>query len=292
MMVERMAFRKTLARMILAATFGLMAAPSASFANDGLKGHEGMSNETPKELQDIGIDEHLGSSLDLGLTFRNENGEKIALSSLVNGSKPVLLTLAYYGCPSLCNYHLNGLNDTFKQMKATVGHEFEFVVVSIEPKEKPELAKQKRAAYVEAYGRPESLESWHFLTGDEASIRKLAEQVGFKYRWDENQKQWAHAAAAYVLTPEGRISRYFYGIVFDPKVVRLSLIEASNGAIGTIVDKLTLFCFHFNPKENKYTVAAFNIMRAGGGLMVLIIAAFLAPFWIRSRNGRRVRGEA
>ena len=169
-------------------------------------------------------------------------------------------------------------------MKATLGQEFEVVVVSIEPKEGPELAKQKRAAYIEAYGRPEGINGWHFLTGEEKNIRKLAEQVGFKYRWDEKQKQWAHASAAYAITPEGRVSRYFYGIVFDPKFVRLSMIEASNGFIGTIADKITLFCFHFDAKENKYTVAAFNIMRAGGGLTVLVMVAFLVPFWVRGRK--------
>jgi len=245
------------------------------------------SEQTPKELQDIGIEEHLGANIDLGLAFKDENGQPVTLGSLTSKRKPVLLSLAYFGCPSLCNFHLNGLNDAFKQMQAPIGQEFEFVVVSIDSRETPELAKQKREAYVKAYGRAESINGWHFWTGTQENVARLASQVGFKYRWDEGEKQWAHASAAYAITPEGRISRYFYGIVFDAKVLRLSLVEASNGAIGTIVDKLTLFCFHFDPKENKYTVAAFNIMRAGGGLTAVILAAVLVPFWLRSRRERR-----
>lgn len=244
----------------------------------------GFENATPNDLADVGIDDHLGNKIDLDLTFKNEDGETVALSSFVRDRKPVLLSLAYFSCPSLCNFHLNGLNDAFKQIKEPLGSQFEVVVVSIEPKETPALAKQKRSAYAEAYGRPEGLTGWHFLTGSEANIHQLAKQVGFRYHWDEKEKQWAHASAAYAVTPDGRLSRYFYGITFDPKFLRLSMIEASNGFIGTIVDKLTLFCFHFDAKENKYTLAAFNIMRAGGGLTVLVMAAFLVPFWVRGRK--------
>lgn len=195
--------------------------------------------------------------------------------------------MAYYSCPSLCNFHLNGLNDAFKKLKEPVGKEFNFVVVSIEPKETPELAEQKKANYLKAYGRPEGNDGWHFLVGDEDSVRELAKQVGFGYKWDETQQQWAHAAAAFVLTPEGRISRYLYGIDFSPQTMRLSLVEASNGRIGTLADKLTLFCFHFDPKASKYTLAAFNVVRAGGALMVIILAAFLTPFWFRNRRAEK-----
>lgn len=247
------------------------------------------SEQTPKELQDVGIEEHLGESVDMELVFKDESGAPVTLASLAAGGRPILLSLAYFGCPSLCSLHLNGLNDAFKELKAPIGSEFQFVVVSIDPRETAELARQKREAYVKAYGRPEAINGWHFLTGSQENVAKLATQVGFKFRWDEGQKQWAHASAAYAITPAGRISRYFYGIIFDPKVLRLSMIEASNGTIGTIVDKLTLFCFHFDPKENKYTVAAFNIMRAGGGLTVLILATVLVPFWMRSRRARRSR---
>lgn len=268
---------------------GVCAAAVPVYAHSGYDSPSAPSvnEETPKELKDIGIEEHLGANVDLGLVFKDENGQPITLGSLTSKHKPVLLSLAYFGCPSLCSFHLNGLNDAFKQMPAPVGQEFEFVVVSIDPRETSELAKQKREAYVKAYGRTDSINGWHFWTGTQESVSRLASQVGFKYRWDEGEKQWAHASAAYAITPEGRISRYFYGIMFDAKMLRLSMVEASNGAIGTIVDKLTLFCFHFDPKENKYTVAAFNIMRAGGGLTAVLLAAVLVPFWLRSRRERR-----
>ena len=262
-----------------------------AFAVEGYDGRDrGSDTEIPKELKDVGIEEHLGETVDLSLEFKNESGETVSLGGLLKSRKPILLSLAYYSCPGLCNFHLNGMNDAFRQMKKPLGTEFDHVVVSIDPSEKPSLAAEKKASYVKAYGRVEGAKGWHFLTGDEASIKKLAAQVGFKYRWDEKEKQWAHAAAAMVITPEGRISRYLYGIIFDPQVMRLSAIEASNGAIGSLVDKLTLFCFHFDPRSSKYTLYAFNVMRAGGGLMVMLMAAFLVPFWIRSR--KELQGEA
>jgi protein SCO1/2 len=254
-------------------------------AADGYDGRDaGSSNEKPKALDNVGIDEHLGGNVDLGLKFKNERGETVTLSSFTAGGKPLLLSLAYYGCPGLCNFHLNGLKDAFKQMSAPLGREFQVVVVSIEPKETPQIATLKRDAYIEAYGRPEGAQGWHFLVGDEVNVHKLAEQVGFKYAWDAQSNQWAHASAAFILTPDGRISRNFYGITFNPKDLRLSLIEASNGTIGTVIDQLVLFCFHYDPKASKYTIAAFNVMRAGGGLAVLVMAGFMIPFWWRSRK--------
>lgn len=254
---------------------------------------EGIPNETPQQLQEVGISEHLGDQLNLDLVFTNESGEKTPLRDFFRDNKPVLLTLAYYNCPSLCNFHLNGLNDAFKKLNAPLGREFNVVTVSIEPSETSDLAAKKKASYIKDYGRPEGADGWHFLVGDDDQIRELARQVGFKYRWDEEQKQWAHAAAAFVLTPEGRISRYLYGIEFSPQTMRLSLVEASNGKIGTLVDKLILFCFHFDPKASKYTLYAFNVMRAGGILTALLLAVFMVPFWFRNRREeKRVQGEA
>jgi protein SCO1 len=280
--------RQSILALSLVLATGLVIGTPA-FARNNFAPIAGAANEVPKELEGIGITEHRGDDLDLGLKFRDEKGQSVRLGDYFKDGKPVLLTLAYYGCPSLCNYHVNGINDAFKQMKAPIGQEFKFVVVSIEPKETPALAAEKKAAYLKAYGRPETADSWHFLTGDLDSIAALAKQVGFNYRWDAEQNQYAHAAAAYVITPEGRISQYYYGIVFPPKDLRLSMIEASNGNVGTIVDKITLYCFHFDPKASKFTIAAFNIMRAGGALMVLIIGAFLVPFWFRRD---RLQGEA
>ncbi|MEK7355478.1 MAG: SCO family protein [Bdellovibrionota bacterium] len=261
-------------------------APAAAFARGefDMKG-EGLANVTPPQLEGIGIDEHLGETIDLDLVFKNENGESVTLRSFMKEGKPVLLSMAYYACPSLCNYHLNGLLDAFKDIPQPLGKEFHSVVVSIEPKETPELARTKKATYMKSYGRPEGEKGWHFLTGDAASIAKLAKQVGFNYRWDEEQNQYAHASAATVLTPSGKISRYLYGILFDPKTVRLSMVEASEGKVGSIVDRMILYCFHFDSKASKYSLAAFNVMRAGAIAILVILGIFLAPFWFRSRKG-------
>ena len=250
----------------------------------------GFENETPKELEGIGIDDHTGQNVNLDLKFRDEAGKTVTLRDYVGkNGQAALLSLAYYNCPSLCSFHLNGLNDAFKQIKKPLGEEFQAIVVSIEPKETPELAAAKKANYIRNYGRPEGAKGWHFLTGDQESITQLAKQVGFNFRWDEEQKQYAHASAAAVLTPTGEISRYLYGIVFDPKTVRLSAIEAADGKTGTAMDRLILYCFHYNSKAKKYSLMLSNIMAGGGALILLILGIFLAPFWIR--NMRKTQGD-
>jgi protein SCO1/2 len=256
----------------------------AVLAADMMGREEGVTNTTPKILDGVGVVEHLGETINLDLKFQNEQGETVPLRSYFKNQKPVILSLAYYNCPGLCNFHLNGLKDVFKQLKWTVGQEFNFLVVSFDPKEKPPLALAKKENYLASYGRPEGASGWHLLTGDEAAINELAREVGFKFKWDEAAKQYAHASVAYVLTPDGHLSRYLYGIDFDPKTVRLSLVEASQGHVGNIVDSFVLYCFHYDPKASKYVLAAINIMRAGGILIVLVLAAFLAPYWIRQKR--------
>ena len=253
-------------------------------------GHEsGAENAIPKQLADVGITEHLGNQVNLDLPFRDESGKTVTLRDFMRDGKPMLLSLAYFGCPSLCSAHLNGLNTAFKQIKEPLGQNFKFVVVSIEPKETSELAGKKKEAYMKAYARPEGDAGWHFLVGNQPEITALANQVGFNYHWDAQENQYAHASAAYVLTADGTISRYFYGIVFRPKDLRLSMIEASNGKVGTIIDKLTLYCSHFDAGASKYTIAAFSVLRVGAILITLLLGAFLVPFWFRKD---RLEGEA
>lgn len=249
-------------------------------------------NVLPQQLENVGITENLGGKVDLNLAFTNEAGERVALGDYFRRGKPVMLSLAYYSCPNLCNYHLNGVKDALRNMNWTTGTEFEYVVVSIDSKETPKLAADKKANYVKAYGRPGAEKGWHFLVGDEASIQALAQQVGFKYSWDEKGQQWAHSAAAIVLTPAGEISRYLFGIVFDAQTMRLSLVEAGQGNVGSLVDRLILYCFHYDPKASKYTLYAMNVMRGGAILVVLVIFAFLLPFWLRQRRqGGSLQGE-
>ncbi len=246
-----------------------------------------LAEKTPKELEGVTIDEHLGEAIDLDAEFLDDAGETVKIKNYFTGKKPVLLSIVYYDCPSLCNYHLNGLTAALKNVDWTAGEQFEIVAVSMDSHETPELALKKKLAYIKEYGRNSS-NGWHFLTGKENEIQKISQSVGFKFHWDPDQKIFAHASAAYVITPEGRISRYLYGIEFNPQTVRMSLVEASNGKIGTLVDKLILFCFHFDPNENKYVLYAFNLMRVGAGLIVVVLGLVLIPMWRR----KSPKGEA
>jgi protein SCO1/2 len=273
----------------------LLGFAQSSFAQQqgyGMSPDAGVSNLTPKSLQNVGVTEQLGNKIDLDLKFRNEAGELVPLRSYFSNNRPVILSLAYFNCPGLCSFHLNGLTQVFKKLNWTIGREFNVVVVSFDPKEKSPLAAAKKKSYLRLYDRGESNDGWSFLTGDEPQIQALAKQVGFEYHWDEASQQYAHASVAYILTPDGRLSRYLYGIDFDPRTVRLSLVEASNGVVGNVVDKLILFCFHYDAGQNKYALAAINVMRTGGALMVLILAAFLLSYWLRQRKlVRKVQGE-
>lgn len=250
------------------------------------------AEKIPMELQNVGITEHFGEQVDLNLQFRNEKGELVPLRSVVNGRKPVLLFLAYYGCPNLCNLFLNGATDGLKKLEWTAGKEFQIVTVSIDPREDAELARGKKNAHITAYGR-EASAGWHFWINDkkaaadahDVNVKKLAEQVGFNYRYDKDQDQYAHSAAMIVLTPEGKISRYLYGIEYQPKDLRLALVEAGGRKIGTLVDHLMLFCYSYDPKSRKYSLYATNLMRAGGGLTVFIVGGILLGAYRRQKRG-------
>ncbi|MCB0394044.1 MAG: SCO family protein, partial [Bdellovibrionales bacterium] len=226
---------------------------------DGLPYQEKkVASDKIEEIAEVGVNEHLGKKLDPTAEFLNEDGEVVRLGDYFGGHKPVLLTLVYYSCPSLCNFHLNGITEVLKQMQWTTGKEFDLVAISFEPKDTPEIAKMKKAAYLKEYGREAGQKGWHFLTDRNGSAKKIADQVGFSYKWESESKQWAHPAVAYILTPDGTVSRYLYGIGFEPKTLRLSLIEASDGKIGNVVDKIILYCFNYNPKDRKYSLVAYN----------------------------------
>lgn len=245
---------------------------------------EPVSDEKPKTIENVGIDEKLGDKIDLGLSFKDETGKQVFLKDYFDGKRPVILSLVYFECPMLCNLHLNGVTEVFKKSQWKLGKEFDMVVVSIDPKETPELAAKKKANYLKEYDHEGAENGWHFLTADQKTITALAGQVGFKYKWDEETKQWAHVSAMYVLTPEGRLSRYLYGIHFTPKDLKLSLLEASNNKIGTVIDHLMLFCFQYDPNRRTYAFVAFKIMKYGGALFALLLAAILVPQWIKFRR--------
>lgn len=258
--------------------------PLSSMARDMAVPLGKVSSEVPLEMQGVGITEHLGRKLDLGLEFVNEEGQVTTLSHYFDGKRPVLLSLVYYGCPNLCSYHLNGVTDTLKKMDWSLGQQFDMVVVSIDPSEKPELAHNKKASYLKSYGRPESAKGWHFLTGSEAAIKSLADQVGFGYRWDEQSKQWVHAAAAYIISPDGTLNRYLYGIDINDKTLRLSLVEASDNKIGTLMDRVLLFCLHYDPVGRGYSLYVYRVVRVMAALTVFITVLVLVRFWWRQRH--------
>jgi protein SCO1 len=224
----------------------------------------------PELLKDVGIDQKLNESIPLGLTFRDETGKQVALSNYF-GRGPVILTLVYYNCPMLCTQVLNALNRSLKEIPMDVGKQFSVVTVSIDPTESHLLASAKHELYTGIYGRPGGADGWHFLTGDESNIKQLAAAVGFRYAYDADSKQFAHASGIFVLTPQGKLSRYFYGIQYPVRDLRLGLVEASAGKIGSPVDQLLLFCYHYDPQTGKYGLLISRIVRAAGALTALAI---------------------
>ena len=242
------------------------------------------ASEVPQELKGINITEKMGEFIDLDLEFSNEKGEKVKIGRYFNQNKPVLFTIIYYKCPNLCQLHLNGLMQGMKDLDIT--DDFEFIALSMDHSETPDLAQTKKTNYVKQYKLP-TPENLHFLTGQEKPIKKISRQVGFKFRWNEEQKQFAHLPVAYVLTPAGQISRYLYGVEMKTKTLKLSLVEASQGRIGGLIERILLFCFQFDPRKNRYTIYAYNIMRAGGILTVFLILGLLIPAWVRiKRQGK------
>ena len=237
----------------------------------------------PKALEGVGIDQRLDHQIPLDLKFRNESGAQVQLSQYF-GDKPIVLSLVYYQCPMLCTEVLNGLLKTMKVMEFNLNKEFEVLTVSFDPEETPQLAAQKKERYVESYRRAGAENGWHFLTGDEESIRKLTDAAGFRYKYDPLQNQFAHGAAIMIMTPQGRISRYLYGVEYSARDLRLALVEASENKIGTLVDQALLFCFHYDPSTGKYSAYVLNLVRLGGIITVLSFGAF---FFVMRRRDKR-----
>jgi protein SCO1/2 len=242
----------------------------------------------PRALTSVGIDQKLNEQLPLDLVFRNENGEDVILGSYF-GKKPVVLSLVYYQCPMLCNQVLNGMVTAFKVMAFKPGEEFEVVTISFDPRETPALAAAKKKTYVDYLPegkRASAASGWHFLTGDEASIKRITDAVGFRYHWDQATEQFAHASGIFVTTPQGKLARYFYGIEYAPRDLRLGLIESAENKIGSPVDQLMLYCFHYDPATGKYGAAVMNLMRVGGVVTVIAIVGLLLV--LRRRGAKQI----
>ncbi|WP_438016126.1 SCO family protein [Sorangium sp. So ce315] len=242
----------------------------------------------PTELIGVDIEERPGALLPRELRLRDQSGQEVELGRYATGDKPLVLVLGYYECPMLCSLVLNGVLQAMKESDWSAGNEYRTLVVSFDPRDTPEAARQKRANYIEAYGRPITGDGFDFLVGDEASVRALANAVGFGYRWDETTKQYAHAAGAFVFTPDGRLSRTLYGISFPQKNFSLALREAGSGKVGSAWDRVLLFCFHYDPNARGYVLATKRLMKASGAVTVVLIGLWLIRFWRteRSRPGR------
>ena len=238
----------------------------------------------PPALRNIGLDQNLNAQIPLNLIFRDDSGRELPLSTYF-GSRPVVLALVYYQCPMLCTQVLNGMVMSLRGMSLESGRDFEVVTVSIDPTEMPDLAAKKKAEYLRRYAKGSA--GWHFLTGAEPQIKELARTVGFRYAYDPKTKQYAHASAIMVVTPTGKLSRYFYGIEYAPRDLRLGLIEASENKIGSPVDQILLYCYHYDPNTGKYSAIVMNIVRLAGVLTLLILLPLLIWLWRADLTGRR-----
>lgn len=237
----------------------------------------------PKPLQGIGIDQRLDETIPLDLPFRDERGDTVPIGNYF-GEKPVILAFVYYECPMLCTLVLNGLVRALRALPFDVGDEFEVVTISFDPSETPALAAAKKAAYIETYGRKGAAKGWHFLTGEADAIERLTKAAGFRYRYDPKTKQFAHAAGIIVLTPAGRISKYFYGVEYSPRDLRLSLVEAASDRIGSAVDRVLLWCFHYDPEEGRYSLTILRSLRLFGSATVLLLTILIAGMVFHDRK--------
>ena len=243
-----------------------------------------LANRVPAQLVGVGIEEHLGRPIDLDLAFNDENGQVVKLREFFNKGRPVILDLVYYTCPQLCSLILNRQVELMRQMPGVPGTDYEVVTISIDPRDTPEIAREKKASYLATYGKPAP--GWHFLTDREDNAKRLAELVGYHYRWDPRIQQYAHLAGIMILTPEAKVARYLYGINYRAIDLRFGLAEAAQNRSTLTIDKILLFCYHYDPVENKYVMFATNFMKAGGVLTILILGYFLFRM-IRIEQHRR-----
>ena len=244
------------------------------------------ANQRPPYLTNVGIEQHLDAQVPADLAFMDDTGRAVKLGDYF-GKKPLILELVYYTCPMLCGENLAGLTGSMKMIKFDLGKEFEVLTVSFNPQETPQLAAEKKKDYVKRYGRAGADTGWHFLTGSADSINALTKAVGFQYQYDASKNQYAHATAIMVLTPQGRISRYFYGVDFPPKDLRMGLVEASQGKIGNAVDQVLLYCYHYDPAAGKYGAVVANMLKVGGALTILVLAGMILIFLRMERIASR-----
>jgi len=248
------------------------------------------ANLRPPGLKHVGIEQHLNQQIPPNLSFRDETGNPVELADYF-GRKPLILNLVYYQCPMLCGEVLSGLESALRILKFDVGREFDVLTVSFDPKETPEMAAAKKAELLKRYGRPGAAAGWHFLTGTQAAIDALTQSAGFEYEYDPQTRQFAHATAILVLTPQGRIAQYYYGVEFAPRDLRLGLVQASENKIGSVADQVLLYCYHYDPDQGKYGAIISRILKLAAAATIVLLGTFLITmFRLGSTTERRYLG--
>lgn len=279
--LRRAAYLAVSVMALLGAATPISAQPAYPSAPTGAQPRSTPASQRPPIFDQVGIDQKLNAQIPQDLEFRDETGKTVKIGDYF-GPKPVVLMLVYYDCPQLCNQVLSGFVMALRGLKFEPGNEFTVVTVSFDPKESSDLAARKKDSYVKSYGRPGAAAGWHFLTGDDASIKTLAETVGFRYAWDDATRQYAHASGIMVTTPQGRLSKYLYGVEYAPRDLRLALVEASEGKVGSLADSILLLCYHYDPTTGKYGLVVLNLIRIGGVLTLVALAAMFLIF--RAKN--------
>ena len=284
MSVKKLSFRTYNSILVVVLTTALLSIFASAQINSGMMSPP--ANTRPPRLENVGIEQHLDAQIPPDLAFRDEAGRSVHLGDYF-GRKPLILNLVYYNCTMLCGEALAGLSSAMRLVKFDLGNQFDVVTVSFDPRETPEMAAAKKIDYVKRYGRPNAAAGWHFLTGPAESINALTKAVGFQYQYDEKTKQYAHATAIMILTPEGRISRYFYGVDFPPKDLRIGLVEASENKIGNPVDAVLLYCYHYDPATGKYGAMVGNILRLAAAVTIFLLGGLLLILWRMDRSVTR-----
>jgi protein SCO1 len=242
-----------------------------------------VSTDTLPQLKDVSFKQRLNEMLPLDASFTDESGRRVKLGDYF-GRRPVLLAFVYYECPMLCTQVMNGLSSALKVMPFVAGEDYEVVLVSFDPRDTPATAAEKKRAHLEYWSAERDATSWHLLSGDEATIRRVTSAAGFSYRWDEPTGQFAHVSGILAVTPQGRLSRYFYGVEYSPKELRLALVESGEGRIGSAIDELLLYCFHYDPESGRYGLVVMNLVRLGGVMTMLAMAGYILV--MRRRESR------
>ena len=277
--------RKLAAAAILAVCLGLPGWAQISAPNGGQV--EGAINQKVPIFDQVGIEQKLNQQVPLDLTFTDENGQQVQLRKYF-GSKPVILTLVYYQCPMLCSQVLNGVTGALNGItRFNIGRDFDIVTVSFDPRDTPAEASATKKRLLSRYRRPGSAEGWHFLSGKQDQIKALAASVGFRYAWDPEIQQFAHASSIMLLTPQGKVAQYYFGIEYAPRDIQLGLVEVSHGKIGNVVDQFILYCYHYDPAKGKYGAIVFNIMRISALATVLVLGGFVIVMFRRDSLATR-----